>query len=522
MRDTILGILLLVAVFALSVFVRKSELLRPLTSTEDIAAIQTVIPMQVWADSAENATQTKYNPLLSFPNRGDAFIAVKEVESVQDKKGNSYWVKYPQLGFMLPYFIMKTLQFPAKHFAFYLMQINIIIQFLCGLFLFLTILTVISAIYPHTKYAGASAFMGTTLYFFLPQSLEYQSVAYFPEMLSQLWLIMLFWVIARMTLLKKGNILYIIMLAIFSIAYIYTDWFALFTVLGVCIYCITHLSQSPSGRVWYISMFATLSGLLLSVWQYSSVLTMKKFIAGIQNVFYTETGLKAYSSAELWGNTEKWQQLFTHYGLGFPLLIGVLLISVLLLLANGKLKETLRGYDKTIALLFWVLFVPSLLYQLIFFHSAVTYPYSVLKISYVFAIIPAIFAHPLISNQEGKAFGKWLNPIALTLVLTICVSFSLFAYQKSTERITTDPYLNLGIFIKQKAQPNESLFVKASHWDNVAPILTHYANRNLQLYKDTTEIKTVLNNNNADRAVIFVWDSMQNYKLPIRYFYRKK
>ena len=522
MRDTILGILLLIAVFALSVFVRKSEISRSLTSIEDIAAVQTIIPMQVWADSAENAATTKYNPLLSFPNRGDAFISVREVESVQDKKGNSYWIKYPQLGFILPYFILKTLNLPAKHFDFYLMQLNLGIHFLCGLFIFLTILSIIAAAYPHTKYAGVTAFMGAAMYYFLPQSLQYQSVAYFPEMLSQLWLIMLFWVVARMALLKKGNILYILMLTIFSVAYIYTDWFALFTVLGICIYCITHLSQSPSGRVWYISMFATLSGLLISLWQYSSVLSMKKFMEGVQNVFYTETGLKTYSSAELWGSVEKWQQLFAHYGLGFPLLIGILLIAVILLLANGKLKETLKGYDKTIALLFWVLFVPSLLYQLIFFHSASNYPYSVLKISYFFVIAAAIFTHPLISNQEGKVWGKWVNPIVLTIALTLCVSFSLYAYQKSTERFTTDPYRNLGIFIKQKAQPNESLFIKASHWDNIAPILTHYANRNLQLYKDTTEIKTVLNNNNADRAVIFVWDSMQNYKLPIRYFYRKK
>lgn len=520
MKDSILGILLLAAVFALSVFVRQSELSRPLTSAEDVWAIQTVIPMQVWADSAENAAKIKYNPALTFPNRGDAFV--KGLGEVQDKKGNSYWVKYPQMGFVLPYFIMKAFQLPAKHFDFYLMQINLGLHFLCGLFVFLAILSILAAVYPHSKYTAVTAFLGAVMYYFLPQSLYYQSVAYFPEMLSQLWLIMLFWVIARMALLQKGNILYIIMLSLLTVAYIYTDWFALFTALGICIYCITHLSQSPSGRIWYLTMFFMLSGLLLSFWQYSSVLTSRKLIDALTLAFQTESGWNAHSFAELWGNGESWRQLFVHYGYGFPLLLGVLLIAIVLLLANGTLKETLKGYDKTITLLFLVLFLPSLLYQLIFFHSAHTQSFSVLKISYFFVIAAAIFWHPLISNQEGKTWAKWVNPILLTVCLTICLSFSLFAYQQSTENINTDPYLNLGIAIKEKTSPNESVFVKASHWENISPVLVHYANRNIQLYKDTTEIKVVLNNNNADRAVIFVLDSMQNYTLPARYFYHKR
>ena len=409
-----------------------------------------LITMQIWEH--DGLFTHKAAPVITYPNPGDKFAAL--FKRLQDSKGNNYYVSYPPLIFMMSFPLYRlTGDGDAKT----LMQwINLLLHFVSCILIYL-IIRRFSGCEPNRICTGGIA--GFVAYAFAPVMLYLHTDIFFPEMLSQVFGLLLIWLWLPMTRpeeLPRTSALIWPAVAVFL--GVYSGWFALLVcVVMVGWFWFAGFKPFRTKAVLAISLPALLA-LLLTFVQYSLIAGPRALLVSWFMRYADRSGFfpRGYFNAgdnimnpetiQSWlGNLVKDAGYFG----GLALLMGV--VALLLRKAQGG-----RCNPEPL----WIFsLVPALLSVVVFFNAT--------ALHYHYASVLCIPAALGCGLQAGRWIAATARPRVVAALLFLLFTFGMGAglvqysgYQNTALRSTHPALMQRAAgVVLENAGPDECVFV---------------------------------------------------------------
>jgi hypothetical protein len=438
--------------------------------------------LSVW--DKEGAFNHKFSPVITFTNPGDKYVSL--YKRLEDKKGNNYYVSYPPFLFIITYPILQTFGFENGRVV--LQIINLLLHLISCFFIYLTVL-----LYFRKKYCEffLPAIMAFAVYCFSPVVLYLHTDIYFPEMFSQVLLIVsIYFTLKLLQILENAKKIYFLLYGVLIFCFVYTEWIGGFFAFSICLILFNNRKKPGYVKLIKIVSSAAFLSVVLTLFQYSQINGFKSMLRSFLIRFIDRSGYFTGRFSESVDNIYNLDSYLIYaknifnglWGVG---LVFFLLIIALLIVRKGKIN--FRNLFKNNLLILSAL--PVLIYFLIFFNGTMLHYHLVAKI-----MVP-------VSLLTGLILGKFrvfsdrikMIPLVLTCVAFLVISvFSLLRYSNYENFLIANTNQNKALssaaYITSIAKTEDVIFLNIET-SNPEPILylSFLTKRNM-VYSKSTEI----------------------------------
>lgn len=421
-----------------------------------------------------------------------------------DANGDFYYVSYPPFAYIAPYAIFKL----------FFIEPDIIAVRVFNLFVQFATAGVIALLLLQITRSRVSAFLGFSLYVFLPVSLYVHGTTYMSDMLVQLpfalaGLFFYNFLKAKDGQLKKRHLL---LLSISLFTAVYTEWLGVFMCAFIGGYALLHWTKDRHARDLFLASAAAGSlAVALTVLQYASVADLRTFVTVMSDRY-----LNGYDSTEtvsplasqigaIVGNYVKWH--------GVALMSIVILYGSLVLarMRGFEVSKHIRAYTHLGPVLFF--FTVSIVLHHVIFLDWTAYQvhfYALLKSALLIALVL-----PLLCDVWWKTFSEKLKPMRLFAGVLLCAVFFNAVQVYAEELVTRDKsgttnYCDFGKQIAQHTAPDEVVFMRPLTPERFNGILSATtvlcAKRNIALYTNQAEAHALIEKNNASGGMLYIFE----------------
>ncbi|TKH46155.1 hypothetical protein C1I60_03235 [Paenibacillus terrae] len=402
-KEYFLFLFLIILIFSISIFVRTSNL-KPYSNITNIDASYHVL-LTIDALKENSIKDHLFLPIVSLGPVEDKYISWGA--TVSDKKGNYFYTSFPQLGFSIPYLFFSLLGLNTTIIN--LMYFNLIIHFICSIFVAILCFLLISKITNNKKLCLYGVIIAVTVYIFNLESLFSHGVIYWSQSLFQVFWISQLIVFNYLLKLKNGNNVYMYLLFFFlSFCAPATEWTGYLSNF-IFLICLFFLGIKSKNNLTLLSII--ISSTLLAV---ASFLIPFWIAIGPKALINT---LESRFFARNIANSIGWRYLFEGYWESFgPYLILTGLI-VLFCLLNRNIRPDFISNFKKLKIWFFLFLFP-IFENVIMKQHAIIYSFDRLKL--VLLIILII----LVGVASAKSI--YIKKMSILIVLSAVVTLVQF------------------------------------------------------------------------------------------------
>ena len=499
------SLLLLFFIFLISVAVRLPHINRSLSTNYEWVTAHTLVTLQIW--ESEGIFTHGFNPIYTFPNPNDHHIKCP-ISGVADQEGNYYYVSYPPFAFIAPHLIFSI--FDIKPTVLTLQIFNLVLHFLCGIFIFL----IINLLIPSDTSRLSSlmpAVFGAAFYFFSPLNLWHHANVYFADILVQfLFIVDVFLVFIFFSKPQSAYRWLLVGIGILLFLTMYTEWLGYLLTFVVFIYALSQLKKHPAaGILALVCCASVISALGLTILQYSSINGLESFFDLILNRYEERSGQ--------FGINQFYQLISYQYLLNlyvrnyFP----VFILIALLFLIKFIFKQSLTAFH--FLPIFVITLIPALLHHLVLFEFTLVHDLALVKTSVFLCIVIGILLY-VTSHTSAAQTPALLR--YLPYVFSVCMmGLSVFFYNSHV--ITpTFSLEKLGTTIKENSSPDDTIFFKTSRTLGdfliaapvnfvIAPQIQYYSGRCIQVVPSLEEAENHLVQFEKEKGIVFTIENLQ-------------
>jgi len=490
-------LLVLTALFLLSVVVRWPLLNRPLGSHQEWLTSTVLRTMQIW--ETEGAWKSyKFLPIVTYP--GLANYHIDNQGGVPDPLGRQYYLSYPPLAYIAPYVVLRTLGIRVDVLP--LQIFSLILHYACGLLVYLIVAMLMR--HQGSRYARMCGVIAAAIYIFSPATLWFHSNIYMSDMFVQPLFILGVYLYLKIQLSKTIPVALLITLGAVVLLMIYTEWLGAFFAFAVFLHGV-YRWRTPAMRWMMVTVLvASILAVLLILLHYSQVDGLSAFLHYSKSKFLERSALSDKLVSRL--SLRSWTQVMSHYTNGFfPGTIGYIIVIALAALILSRFGSRESRKNQLLKPAIYVVTLPVILHHVILFNFTFHHDFSALKSAVLLAILAGVFSGFVLEELDRLKLPKWrwarVVPVFCFLGLICWVNVTNF-YDINLKGAGTG-YRDSGLAIRQLAQPNEVVFVVVTDPLGPYPQLVWYAKRNLAVWIDETAALQLMALNNADRAIVF-------------------
>ena len=484
--------LLVLILWLCSIAIRIPQLNRPLSKHHEFVTAHVLRIMKIW--NQQGASHFHFNPVMSYDGAANKFINNQTTENF-DTAGNAYYLSYPPLSFIAPYFLFGGwIQTPT---ALSLLLFNLLLHLIECLLLYQICLLLCRSCSPDQQHKiGVIAVL---VHLFSPCLLWFHGNVYCMDMPAlTLWLLCVWlWLKNSEAIISNQNNRGVLLTALFICSFLlsYTEY------LGVA-FAFTVFAYSLFNRKYFLPAIRVCAGtvcaLLLMVYQYSLIGGMDKLMSFVQSRYAERSGYSNhFSFSKIIG---EWGIVGMNYLTGFA--PWILLLACLIFLHRKKIFSQ-KFFNHSIIQFSIVLIVPVLLHHILFLNAA-GHDFHQMKASPFFAI--AIALGYVSQNERWKK-----NLFSIILLANIFLFYWINPPGKVS--LTGDSYsffLEQGKFIHENAKDDEVVFLNGISDE---PQLVWYAQRNLRTIQSADEAIRFLKMRHLLKGIIFTRDRNQLIKV---------
>jgi hypothetical protein len=486
--------LLLAVVLAAWIGVRAPSMGMEGRGAHDWVTLHSLLVVRIW--NAAGLEQAHYAPIMNWPNPADRFISYAPGQTVSDEQGNTYYVAFPPLAFLVAWVVQGVLKLEPS--ALVLRSINLVALIPASLLFYALVRRLFAG-----ERAHALGLIGMVVLLFNRATLVSYGNLYSPLILVfPLWMMTVcaYLGLAGGVLRGRGWPWAFGLLVFLSC---YCDWLGFLAALSFCGYSLvagrlqgTHLRLvATSGGA------ALLAGALIWV-QYAAIGGAGALLSAWGNRLGHRSGLVA-------GGGRRWTvwDLSTYRGICARYLEQYW--PVLLLLAglgaaywlsrraagslrrNGELRRAMFCFGAPVALD----------HVLLSNHTAI-HDFAALKAAPVLALIVVWLVEGLWRAERGWLSRKAGRAAVVSALAGMCV-LAMVGYWR--DRGTVDPGpAQLAGQIRSSAAPHQVVFVVGGRSGPVVPLpLIYLSGRNIQRVRDEGEAREFLRARRWKDGVIF-------------------
>lgn len=408
-----------------------------------------LVTMKVW-EKRGGPSASHFAPIFTFPEPGNKYIANGHLPGIFNAAGDFYYVSYPPLSFLIPYYVFKSIGAPISFNS--IRWFGLLIELLVLLFLFDLVKRIFTA--QQNPQAKNLALTAALLYLFLPVTLWYQCNFYFADSLMQLFYIIMVWLYWRHK--QENKFLFFFLLLLLAFISSLTDWLSYLVVFSISI---LYVKQKKYSHAVFILLPMVL-GLISMLWLYAQIAGWDELLSVLNKKLILRSGWSTedFSSEGLsYFTWHSYERILWFFASGFGLLL-------LYSLSSMGYKRKFSVADSMSDLKF-IFFVPVLSHLILLFNFNVVHDFFVLKWSFILILL----ALPLFSFilQQQK---KWMFISLMVVLLGNSIIYRAL-YSRSEGN-----YMLIGNQIRQWATDEERIYVNKGFYYN--PIAVFYAERN--------------------------------------------
>lgn len=464
-------ILLLAALFCFSVLFRSYNLWSPPSQHYEWMSSHVLVTMKVW-DKTGGPSQSNFAPRFTFPEKGNRQLGLGHLPGLYDAQGNYYYISYPSLAFLLPYYVFEWSGAGKNHFS--LRVFGLLLHGMIVLLLFLFLLELggerQKADFALIPLLGAASYIFSKVYLWSHMNF------YFADSLMQLFFLLQAMMLYRLVKSER-DLSFINGLLLFVVFFLGAccDWFGVLTGLAAIL---IFYRKNRSGfwkkqglPVWLVGC-AILLSLFLTFVQYASIAGVENFGQAISGKMLLRSG---WSSQELtteglsYFHSASYIRLVSYFWSGFGLFLVPLLFAVMGLLL---IKNTWKKLSEVQQKLLLFLGIPVVAHLVLLFNFNVVHDFSVMKYGF-FLVVLLVLIFPQVKEKMRSSIP--LRALAAA-VFFLAIAQNLQRYKEEySENYTM--YAHVGEKIRTYARPDEVVYLNKGYYYN--PTLIYYAERNV-------------------------------------------
>lgn len=476
--------------FLLAVLVRVPNLDRPLSKHHEFNAAFFLIPLEIWTE--EGVQNHGHLPTYNYANPGDLFVPEPIAIASGEKSGRYYYLSLPPLSYIVPYYFFKC--FGLQPSPLNLQFFNLILHALVLFFLFKTLTQF---------FTEKNALMATVMYLFAPGPLWFHGNGYTHHVFAVLPLIMTIYFFVKCLKDENPNSKHLFGFAVSLAVLLFSEWIGVFftlTAFGIA------LVQFRSKKYWRVAFVSALVGLIslgLLLLLYVSFMGWEQYKSYMFDRFVERSGME--SAVGFFGYVVRWLYWsLVSYGLWMPLLFVAAILFFL------KRKGAISSIQKQTILL---IFLPLLMYHIVFREFAYVHEYSVLYHGLLWAFLTVLFLENIDWSQLEliQKIRPFLNAIKISSLSFVCALFIAQYYfinrpgEVGQNGDRYDQLMIIGQTIRQNVQPDERIFlhIPDGSLDFVNPQINFYAKRNFKPVQSRDEINNFMLEYGGEKAHVF-------------------
>jgi len=490
--------------FSVSVLCRIPFLTRPLDGEHDWLTLHSLLTISIW--NTVGLPQAHYSLLMTYPNPADRFISYGLNAAIFDHQGNSYFVAFPPLAFLLAFWTLKLFHLPPQ--AIWLKAINLA-ALLPATFLLYAILERVCS-NEDRAVARQVAVLGVSLFLFNRAVLLSLGNLYFPLILVvPIWMMAAYFYCAAQDHSKRKN-MNLALFGVLTFLACYCDWLGM--AAAATFFCWSLFRRIRQPIDYWLAGLATiaagLAGVVVTI-EYSSISGLRGFLlqlasrfedrAGVSNA--SDKGLTLWNPHTYFGIASRYREQYTPLAL---LLFGF----IFLYLFVPRLSRSLRWTTEVRRAAFLFGLPVAIDHILLANHTAI-HNYATLKAA-PFLVLIAVF---LMDNLAQHSWGQCTDQVQVSPLLTRCTLAVIVVCLAATaqylhRRNDLHPANSrLGMAIRQQSSLNQVIFMlRRKPGEGVSPNLIYFAGRNIQMVDREEDARWFLERHGETEGILFVAD----------------
>jgi len=505
---------IIISFLIISILVRVPNINRPLSYHHEWLTSTVLRTQQIWYEKGDFTH--RFLPIMTYDNKADRNI--NNQANLKDEEGNFYYTSYPPFAYIFPYVIFRL--FNVYPDVLPLQIFNIAIHFISSLFILLIISLLTNKYYINK--VNIPALLGFSIYLFSPASLWFHSNVYMSDMLVQPFFIIGIYLFLKI-IKNEGKLISCVLLGIINFFMIYTEWLGVFFAFAVFIYALFNMKEVSIRMVLPCITISSIASLSLTIWHYSQISGLDAFIKSSMKKYLYRSGFSQYSAIGLdYSNLTSWKRIVSHYYHGYLPFLIILCIVALMYLAVLKKYPTrdILHRNKIEAVSLYLCIVPVLMHHVVFFNFTSIHDFSVLKTGIFISIITSLIYLRLVNTfcKDISDKTRTLKIGVINSIIILMTMLSLYIYQADVIEDNTLFYKEIGQIIASNADDNEIVFIKTIDF-KILPQIVFYAHRNIAKWKNELKARELLNLNETERGVVFIFD-LKNKQISKEYIYQ--
>ncbi len=505
-KVVLLEIFFILALFAVSVFIRMPQLGRHFENGHEWLTAHTLIQQRIWYD--DGALNHRFRFVLNYPRQADKFInnaCMSDFESgnFYDEAGNYYYPSYPSFGIAFPYLFFRALDVYPNVGG--IQAFNLILHGISAVLIYF----IFAKIHKSKWRFNFAAVLAAALYIMLPMNLWFLSNTYFVEMFVQFAFILL--VFLSLVLQKNYEVysrfkrgLYLFFLWAAAFAASASEWLGLLASLLIALYFLIHIKRAALNRFAVLSLgLGAAASMGVYIWQYSGAIGFGNFMQYLSDKFIFRVGANEGGLAQV-----DFSIIGKHYLYGFFALAAIFLFALLIAVFNIKKVKKIHYFSKY-AFVLYAFFIPAFIHQALFLNFTSVHHYSPLKISMFLILACCLLIGELINlgifDDKFKFFF-----LCVLILFAFYTSYQTYKnyYVDTIDRSDQKEYY-FGEYIANTAKDDEVVFFRFGR--PTSPHIVYYSGRNYVAIPDIEEAKKWLEQSpvRANRGIIF--NSWEDY-----------
>ncbi len=484
--------LLLTALFAISVAVRRPLFNHEFTGSWEWLSAHTLLTAQLW--DATPASVHHFNLLYTFPGQTDKFIDDLWQSGVPDRLGNYYYVSMPHLAFLTPYVFFKLTAL-APTIA-HMQVFALCVHFLVCWLLYLLIRKQTEGL-RSSRIAAAGAFC---VMLWAPTALFFYQNAVVGTVLVIPYTIGVLYCVTRLTQNQGRGWIWLLLFGCLLLGCL-TDWQAYFTAFTTAVVLLVlsrwgRVDRAIALRVASLCVASVVLAVSVLALQDSRINGFQPFVHTILGRFRVRAGA---SSAGLGLTTSGYYRNMARFY--FAYLPYILLAIGLIIVARRRAKQGAWEILQRAGVAFRISLFALVLDHLILANHTSQQSFTTLNALVPIGILAGLAVAAFL--ETSSHLKRDLSAVALGFLLCIGISIGEYyvAYMHRPQ-----PYRTASLRILQPAEPSDVLFATGDGFkmpsDFIIPQFLFYLRHNVLVVQDKQEADQFLACHGFTRGVL--------------------
>jgi hypothetical protein len=467
------NILVLIALFAFSIFVRWDDLNIPMGRHHEFITGHVLTANSNYRD--QGIATLHFAPAWTFNTVADRYYS-GTTPFIKDANNVEYYVSYPPFCFIAAYYFQMPFGGPSVTGV---RVFSLLIHLACCVLVF----SILNALFKKNikDHFCWSALVGFSVYLFAPGNLWFHCNVYFADMLVQLFVLSFAFVFIKLYRneysIKKASILFLVIVFLG----LYTEYIMLFLASFAALF---FLIKSFKNKQMLRPVFALGIGAVLSLgvtyFQLSLIDGLDSLIKSQSSRLKERSGMveEAAEHDKSYFSRNSIVNINNHFKTNYFSVVRMVFFSVLvllLLLVNTERRRSFLQRNKLFLILFGIISASIFTHNFAFLNFTAVHDFSTLKSSTLFALIIALLFNELrlFVTEKNDVESKMLLTLSSIAFLAL-IYFSIKEYHdvNNTRDFAWDQY-EVGEIVKANTKGDELVFTS----EFVSPMLMYYAQR---------------------------------------------